>query len=136
MIEELSPIETKKILTMRKSPSKDNMTEPEHRLFNDYDKNNKKMLVAEFYMPDVIDIKEISVEANDDRLIIECKKYGYMFDAFLPHKVDEKKTLAEYDNERMVRISFQILNTKFIYNCNISRSSKSRCVCKTNRQNS
>lgn len=121
---------------MRKSPSKDNMTEPEHRLFNDYDKNNKKMLVAEFYMPDVIDIKEISVEANDDRLIIECKKYGYMFDAFLPHKVDEKKTLAEYDNERMVRISFEILNTKFIYNFNICRSSKSRCVCKTNRQNS
>lgn len=88
---------------MRKSTSKDNMTEPEHRLFNDYDKNNKKLLIAEFYMPSVIDVKEVSVENNDDRLVIECRKYGYSFDGFLPHKVDEKKTIAEYDNERMVR---------------------------------
>jgi hypothetical protein len=102
LIEELSPTESKKIPSMRKSVSKDNMIEPEHRLFNDYDKDNKKMLIAEFYMPNVIDIKEISVDANDDRLLIECRKYGYMFDGFLPHKVDEKKTIAEYDNERMI----------------------------------
>ena len=104
LIEELSPTESKKISTIRKSVSKDNMAEPEHRLFNDYDKDNKKMLIAEFYMPNVIDINEISVDANDDRLVIECRKYGYMFDAFLPHKVDENKTVAEYDNERNVRI--------------------------------
>jgi hypothetical protein len=53
-------------------------------------------------LPEVRDIKEISVDANDDRLMIASTKHGYAFDGFLPHKIDEKKTLAEFDNERMV----------------------------------
>lgn len=53
-------------------------------------------------MPDVRDIKEISVDVNDDRLVVASSKHGYAFDGFLPHKIDEKKTLAEFDNERTV----------------------------------
>lgn len=48
-------------------------------------------------------MNEISVEANDDRLVVTSEKHGYAFDGFLPHKVDEQKTLAEFDNERMVK---------------------------------
>lgn len=54
-------------------------------------------------MPEIRELDEISVEANDDRLVVTSIKHGYAFDGFLPHKVDEKKTRVEFDNERMVR---------------------------------
>lgn len=85
----------------KKSLTTINTTEPDHQLFCDHNK-----LIAEFYMPDVRDFKEIQVEANDDRLVVTSEKHGYAFDGFLPQKVVEKKTIAEFDNERMVRIKF------------------------------
>lgn len=88
----------------KKSLPNVNTTEPEHKLFIDHDEFKRQKLIAEFYMPDVRDIKEITVEANDDRLVITSSKHGYAFDGFLPHKIDEKKTFAEFDNERMVKL--------------------------------
>lgn len=87
-------------------------TEPEHRLFADHDNSNRQILIAEFYMPDVREIIDITIEANDDRLMVTSQKHGYAFDGFLPHKVDEKKTLAEFDNERAVR---NYLKNLYIY---------------------
>lgn len=82
----------------KKSLPNINTTEPDHRLFSDHEK-----LIAEFYMPDVRSYKEITVDANDDRLVVASAKHGYAFDGFLPHKIDEKKTLVEFDGDRMVR---------------------------------
>lgn len=87
-----------------------NTTEPEHRLFTDHDEFNRQKLIAEFYMPDVRDFKEISIDGNDDRLVVTSAKHGYAFDGFLPHRVDEKKTLAEFDSERTV------INLRLKYN--------------------
>lgn len=100
MIEE---IPQQSLPARRKSLPNVNITEPEHRIFSDHDELKRQRLVAEFYLPDVRDFKEISVDANDDRLIISSAKHGYAFDGFLPHRIDEKKTIAEFDNERMVR---------------------------------
>lgn len=96
-----------------------NTNEPEHRLISDVDQFNRKLLIAEFYLPDVRSIDEVTVEANDDRLVLESSKHGYSFDGFLPQKINEKKTTAEFDNERMVMTlhnwNLSIINSCFIH---------------------
>ncbi|KAG5674809.1 hypothetical protein PVAND_004756 [Polypedilum vanderplanki] len=99
LIEEIS---SSPYQTIRKSISTDKMREPEHRLFEDRDEFNRKKLIAEFYLPDVLDISELSLEANDDRILLESQKRDYKFDGFLPFKINEKKTNAEFDQERMI----------------------------------
>lgn len=79
-----------------------NSNEPEHRLILDNDQFNRQLVIAEFYLPDVRSIDEVQVEANDDRLVLASQKHGYSFDGFLPVKINENKTQAEFDNERMV----------------------------------
>lgn len=85
-----------------KSIGKEMSKEPEHMLFVDKDQFNRKVFIAEFYMPDVLDVNEINVEANDDRLVIESQRRGYYFDKFLPEKVNESKIESEFDKERMI----------------------------------
>lgn len=99
LIEEISTQEMNK---PRKSLT--NVNEPEHRLTCDSDEFSRQLLIAEFYLPEVRSIDEVSIEANDDRLMLESRKYGYSFDGFLPQKIVESKTQAEFDRERMVRI--------------------------------
>lgn len=102
LIQEISSKESYK--SIKKSASKDNMNEPDYKIFKDYDEFKRKKLVAEFYLPKLRDVGELSIMANDDRLVIESQKNGYMFEGFLPHKIDENKTDAEFDNDRMVCI--------------------------------
>lgn len=101
LIEEIS---TQEMFKPRKSLT--NVNEPEHRLTCDFDEFNRQLLIAEFSLPDVRSIDEISIEANDDRLVLESRKHGYFFDGFLPHKIVENKTQAEFDSERMVSLSY------------------------------
>lgn len=86
-----------------------NVNEPEHRLICDSDEFNRQLLVAEFYLPDVRSVDEVSIEANDDRLVLQSRKHGYSFDGFLPHKIVENKTQAEFDSERMVREFIRVM---------------------------
>jgi len=83
-------------------PRKAVINEPEHILISDFDEFHRRILVAEFYLPNVRSVDEVTVEANDDRLAIESRKHGYSFEGFLPHKINESKTQAEFDNERMI----------------------------------
>lgn len=82
---------------------KTNVNEPEHRLVSDFDTFNRQILIAEFYLPHVRNIDEITVEANDDRLVLNSQKHGYSFDGFLPIKIDERKTKAEFESEKNVK---------------------------------
>lgn len=79
-----------------------NVNEPEHRIISDIDAFNRKVLIAEFYLPHVRSVQEVVVEANDDRLVLQSTKHGYTFDGFLPHKIAENKTRAEFDMERTI----------------------------------
>lgn len=96
LIEEMSP---KNYFEPRKSIKKN---EPEHRLISDFDEFNRQLLIAEFYLPHLRSIDEVTVEANDDRLVLESSKHGYSFDGFLPHKIVESKTQAEFDGDRSI----------------------------------
>ena len=45
---------------------------------------------------------EILLEVGEDRLLVEARKHGYMFDGFLSHKISQKSSVAEFDTERKV----------------------------------
>lgn len=83
-------------------PRKPVLNEPEHRIISDIDEFHRRILIAEFYLPHVRSVDEVTVEANDDRIAIESQKHGYSFEGFLPHKINESKTQAEFDNDRMI----------------------------------
>lgn len=83
--------------------TKSHPNEPEYRLVTDFDTFNRTIFIAEFYLPLVRELSEVQLQANDDRLVLTSEKHGYSFDGFLPQKIDEKKTRAEFDKERMVR---------------------------------
>lgn len=96
----IEEIDTSNLYKPRKSIS--NINEPEHRLLTDTDEFNRQILIAEFYLPEVRSVNEVTVEANDDRLLLHSQKHGYSFEGFLPHRVVEKKTQAEFDMDRMI----------------------------------
>lgn len=96
----IEEIDTPTLYKPRKSIP--NVNEPEHRLLTDTDEFNRQILIAEFYLPQVRSVDEVTVEANDDRLLLHSQKHGYSFEGFLPHRVVEKKTQAEFDMERMI----------------------------------
>lgn len=83
-------------------PRKTILNEPEHRIISDFDESHQQILIAEFYLPHVRSVEEVSVQANDDRLALESRKHGYSFEGFLPQRINERKTQAEFDDERMI----------------------------------
>lgn len=46
--------------------------------------------------------KEISLEVNDDRLTLECKKRGYYFDGFVNTTIDPNRCTSHFDLETKV----------------------------------
>jgi len=100
LIQEISSKDQYKPLPATKRASK--ASDVEHRLISDTDQFNRRVLLAEFYLPHVQHISEVNVEVNDDRLMVESQQHGYSFDGFLPHKINANKTQAELDNDRNI----------------------------------
>ena len=89
---------------IKESISQANTCRPEYRLAKDFDIDENQVLIAEFYLPEVKSLSEVTLDISNDRLLLESRKHSYMFDGFLPQLINEDKTEAEFDNERMVSI--------------------------------
>jgi hypothetical protein len=89
-------------LTIKKQISEDNMKVPEHRLIEDYTHNKEAFYEAEFYLPGVVSLEEISLDVGEDRIFLEARKLGYQFEGFLTCNVIAGKTKAEFDSDRMI----------------------------------
>lgn len=71
--------------------------EPQYRLFK-----NRTTLIAEFFMPDVLWQNEISLDLGRDRLVLEARRTGYLFDSFFPHHIDHQQSSANFNNDSHV----------------------------------
>lgn len=88
---------------IKESISQANTCQPEYRIAIDFeDIEENQVLIAEFYLPEVKSLSEVTLDISNDRLLLESRKHSYMFDGFLPELIIEDKTQAEFDNERMV----------------------------------
>lgn len=97
LIEEITEKKHFKPMQLKQHPN-----EPDCRLVTDFDTFNRTIFIAEFHLPLVRELDELQLQANDDRLVVKSAEHGYSFDGFLPQKIDETKTRAEFDKERMV----------------------------------
>lgn len=71
--------------------------EPQYRLFR-----SRTKLIAEFFMPDVMWKNEINLDLGNDRLVLEARRTGYLFDSFFPHHIDQKQSTANFNNDSHV----------------------------------
>lgn len=60
--------------------------------------------IAEFFLPEVMDYNEVSLDMGPDRLVLEARRAGYLFDSFFPFEVDSNLSNAEFDKTRHVSI--------------------------------
>lgn len=56
-------------------------------------------------------LTEIILEVGEDRLMVEARKPGYLFDGFLPHNVLQNESNAEFDNENKVNSQIMFKKT-------------------------
>lgn len=80
--------------------------EPQHRLFKTVDNMENGLLVAEFFLPDIAMQNEINLELNKDRILLEARRSGYLFESFLPNNVDDEKSDAEFNMNTRVCVQF------------------------------
>lgn len=92
----------KNISPLKTNEQNNNSRKPEYRLFKVSD---AMTLVAEFFLPEVMDTKEITLDLNSDRIILESRRLGYLFDSFLPDVVDAEISVANFNSDRRVSAS-------------------------------
>lgn len=70
---------------------------PDYRLFKSTNNNTATdNVVAEFFLPEVMALEEITLDLSRDRIVLEARRPGYLFDSFFPVDVDVKLVSAEF----------------------------------------
>ena len=77
--------------------SQANTKKPDSRLFVYPPDKPAKILIAEFYLPLVDTAKEINLDVGEDRIIVEARKKGYMFDGFVDYLIDQDNVKVHFN---------------------------------------
>lgn len=80
-----------------------NSRKPDYRLYKTNETAASQFLLAEFFLPEVIDATEITLDLNADRIVLELRRFGYLFDSFVPSYIDVNASTAEFNNVHRVR---------------------------------
>lgn len=102
LIEELdSSAKTAKLLhtvATSKTPSDATDATPKFRIVRDPPEGDPEFLVVQIYVKDVTSGKNLLLDIGEDRLILHYqKKPRSLLDIFLPYFVDQKKTVAQFN---------------------------------------
>lgn len=90
--------------TASTSSSANKTRKPDCRLFKTT-QNDAATTVAEFYLPDVMTPGEICLDVNRDRIVLECRRAGYLFDSFFPFEVDANSAQVDFNDS--THVSFE-----------------------------
>lgn len=82
------------------STSTNKTRKPDYRLLI----TKQNVVVVEFFLPDVMTPEEICLDLNRDRIVLECRRAGYLFDSFFPFDVDANLVVVEFND--MNHVSF------------------------------
>lgn len=78
---------------------------PEHRLFTTIsDDEFSSFAIAEFFLPEITAMDQITLDMGRDRVVVEARRAGYLFDSFFPFDVDVDQTNANFDSAKHVSI--------------------------------
>lgn len=89
------------------SSSPNKTRKPDYRLFKTTTQNDTAATstIVEFLLPEVMAPEEIYLDLNRDRIVLECRRAGYLFDSFFPFEVDASLARVEFNN--MKHVSFK-----------------------------
>jgi len=71
----------------------------EHKLIQETKHGQVVRLIAQFQLSNCVSAEEISLEVNDDRLVLECRKQGYMFDGYINGTIEVDEVTSQFDPE-------------------------------------
>lgn len=91
------------VISLSKSVQVSTVRKPDFRLFKTTS-NDKSCAIAEFFLPEVMAQDEISLDLGQDRLILEARRAGYLFDSFFPFDVDVGQANTSFDRTKHVSI--------------------------------
>lgn len=75
---------------------------PEYRLSSD---KSSSLALAEFFLPGVMSQDEITLDLGLDRIVMEARRAGYLFDSFFPFDVNADLAHAQFDDSKHVSYS-------------------------------
>lgn len=78
---------------------------PDYRLFKTLS-NDRTCAIAEFFLPEVMALNEITLDLSPDRLVLEARRAGYLFDSFFPFEIDPNLSTAEFNNAQHVSTNY------------------------------
>lgn len=79
--------------------SRGNSVKPEHKLIQETIDGEVTRLIAQFQLPNCTSTKEITLDVNEDRVILESRKRGYLFDGFVNIAIDVDRVTSHFDVE-------------------------------------
>lgn len=80
-----------------------NTRKPEYALFKGVCNVGKTAsMFAEFLLPEVMKLDEITLDLGCDRIVLEARRAGYLFDSFFPVDVDIDSASAKFDELKHV----------------------------------
>lgn len=103
-------ISTKTSMTepTKKSIPADTRRKPDYRLFKTTSNDKSYAMIAEFFLPEVMARDEIDLSLGRDRLALEARRAGYLFDSFFPFDIDVSSINAQFDNMKHVSLAYFI----------------------------
>ncbi|XP_055590298.1 PIH1 domain-containing protein 1-like [Uranotaenia lowii] len=108
LIEEIDPVTVKTMKDVKNkqeyvpNPTKLAISQaaskkPDYRLLREPARGKAKVLIGEFYLPEVTTINEITLDIGEDRILLEARKKGYLLDAFVDLPINNEKIKAEFN---------------------------------------
>lgn len=80
---------------------------PEYRLFKTTPNDSgAASVIAEFFLPEVMALDEITLDLGCDRIILEARRPGYIFDSFFPFDINTDLAKVEFNSKNHVSYSF------------------------------
>ncbi|XP_022900251.1 PIH1 domain-containing protein 1 [Onthophagus taurus] len=73
---------------------------PEYRLYQRFD--DDKNLFAEVKLPKITSSKELTLDMNDDRFILEAKYKKYLLDVFIPVFIQEDEVVCVFNTDTKI----------------------------------
>lgn len=91
--------------TTSKTVSANTTRKPDYCLFKASPINGTATCaIAEFFLPEVMAQDEITLDLSSDRLVLEARRAGYLFDSFFPFEIDFNSSTADFNNAKHVSI--------------------------------
>ncbi|XP_034128608.1 PIH1 domain-containing protein 1 isoform X2 [Drosophila guanche] len=68
-------------------------------------------ILAEIYLPNCVSSHEVNLDVGEDRILVESKKHGYLFDKFVNYRLQQDRARALFDKtSKMLQVRIPVFS--------------------------